>query len=128
MGWFSWIKRINPQSIIDNVSNGIDKLVLTDEERLDFNKKLIDANIDFVKLTQNENTTRSITRRYIAILIIVVYLILTLTSVVFYGFGEVAIATFILGILTSVLGTAFISVIIFFFGSHVVNNVMDKKK
>jgi hypothetical protein len=128
MKWFSWIKRINPQTVINNVSSGLDKLILTDEERLDFNKKLIDANIDFVRLTQNENTIRSITRRYIAILIIVVYLLLILSSVIFYTCGQVAIATFIIGILQDILGTSFISVIIFFFGSHIVNNVMDKRK
>jgi len=66
--------------IVNGAVSGIDKAFFTDEERADYAKGIMEQAVEFVKLTLNENTARSITRRIIAVLFVAEYLIIRLTA------------------------------------------------
>lgn len=109
---------VDVNKAVDIVASAGDKLVFTQEERAETNMKATEGLSNFIIATADENTARSITRRYIAILIITVYLFISLVIL------AVAIFNFDLALglvdLTNKLslGTAFITVIGFFFGSY----------
>ncbi len=81
-------------------------------------KQVIDTVVEHVKNSANENTQRSLTRRYAALSIIRVELFLVLSAVVVWPWNE-AYAQFIWLVASSVLMFgAFSAVIVFFFGSY----------
>lgn len=128
MGWLDIFKKVDVQKTFDTVASGIDKTFYTKEEKADMMKKLTELDFERLKLMYSENTTRSITRRWIAIFIMALYSILTISGIIVFGLGNTELATFIKDLLLGDLGTAFISIIIFFFGNYVINNLIDKKK
>lgn len=109
------------------VSSGIDKMVFSEEERSDINREVADAQIEFIKTTASENTVRSVTRRYLALAIMGVFLILILSAAVIGAFnGEYA--DFIFELATS-LNTLVIMVATFFFGGYYANKfVADRRQ
>ena len=122
MGIFSKLK---PQKIINTIFSGVDKAVLTKEELLDIAVKTTAANLEFVKATQTESTPRSVSRRIIAK--IVLYQTCLSTNV-----GLVGIITgYYDGFqVLKITGETFLpltmSVVIFYFGNHIVKAVVSK--
>ena len=64
--------------LVDGAIKGIDALFFTKEEKAQQSIKVADAQVEYLKTTLNENTARSLTRRYLAIAIIGVFLLLLL--------------------------------------------------
>jgi len=135
MGFFSWItgaKSVDKTlDIIDKSSDGImkglDKVWYTKEEkaenfvkRLEIAEQMSKTHIELMKATADENTTRSITRRVTAIVI----LILTVLSVVtlwIVGKFDPEWAEWMLEVVEYFqLGWAFIAVVVYFFGNHMI--------
>lgn len=109
---------VDVNKAVDIVASAGDKLVFTQEERAETNMKATEGLSNFIIATADENTSRSITRRYIAILIITVYLFISLVIIGIACFNyELAEKLVELTVKLS-LGTAFITVIGFFFGSY----------
>lgn len=50
----------------DGIYNGLDKLVYTEEEKAEARQKGVDTFLKFAELTREENSVRSVTRRYLA--------------------------------------------------------------
>lgn len=66
--------------VLDAGIAGIDKLVLTDEERLDFNRKTQETYLEIVRITATESTAQSISRRMICLPVVYTWLILVVLS------------------------------------------------
>jgi len=125
MGLFSGKLKI--KDVFDKVTSGVDKMFFTNEERADFNKNMADSQLEFVKQTVSENSTRSITRRYIAVSIVFVYLFLMLFAVGVYYFDK-EYAEFVFNTANVGLGTLVIMVAAFYFGGYYLSQYNKKPK
>jgi len=119
MGLFSGIKTLmgagdNVSKLVDAGIEGVDKLILTDEERVDLWLKA-------QKIMLEETSPRSINRRYVAWSIISLVWLCVVVSIVLACMGENDKVLAIKGIADSYLiGEGFIAIIIFYFGTHVI--------
>jgi hypothetical protein len=121
-------KKLNAQKVFDTVTGAVDQWNFTTEEQARLNVELADKLADHVESTLNENTTRSKTRRFIAIEIITVYLVLLLLYVVLALMKIESIDFLKSLILESPIATGFIAVIGFFFGGYYLSKLVPKKK
>ncbi|BDD10871.1 hypothetical protein FUAX_40870 (plasmid) [Fulvitalea axinellae] len=119
-------KNLDAQKMFDTVTSGIDKMFYTNEERAEADMERVRAHTEYVKGTLEENGTRSVTRRYLAVMIMAVFLGLVVGAVAAYPFDR-EYAKFIFEVATSIFTLAMM-VAAFFFGSHMIRNVMDKRK
>jgi hypothetical protein len=103
--------------------NGIDKVFYTEEEkaetalkRAEIALKVSDAHIKLMETLGSENTVRSITRRYLAVMIIGTFLLLlVLSAAVWKWFPDWAVHIFQVATTLSTLST---TVGIFYFGYY----------
>jgi len=119
-----------PQTIekaVDKVGKAADTLNFSQQERAELNKETVEGLAQFVKDTATESTDRSITRRYLAIMIIAVYLLISLFIVAYYPFNHEVAKELVKLMLELDLGIAFISVIAFFFGAHMIRGFVAPK-
>ena len=121
----SILKRLKPQKIVDTIFSGVDKSVLTKEELVDYAKKAAEINMEFVKLANQESSPRSISRRVIAILVIGQYILafnVGLIGIIFEWYDGKEILTQA----NSAFEWSVVSIIIFYFGNHLLNNIIPK--
>ncbi len=119
--------KINVQKTIDTAASGIDKLFFTNEEKADVSKGIADAQLEYLKSTVDENSTRSITRRYLSLAIVFVFLVLIIAAVVIRGFDK-DYAQFVFETAKE-LNTLVLMVAGFFFGGYMISTkVIDKLK
>jgi hypothetical protein len=135
MGFFSWLtgaKSVDKTlEIIDKSSDGImkgvDKIWYTEEEkaenlveRLKIAEQMSKTHIELMKATADENTTRSVTRRVTAIVILTI----TALSIFFISFiwkYDPKWSEWILQVSQIFyVPWAFIAVVIYFFGNHMI--------
>lgn len=116
--------------VIDNVSSGIDKLILTDEERLDYNKDAMNLWLKMQKALGDENSVRAKARRALAVTTAVVFFTTFLVALVHICIG------YWIGIDTSPLvnkiielakafslGTLSTTVFVFYFGKGILDKL-----
>ncbi len=102
------------------IGNWIDEQSFTDQEKAEYNAKLIGHYSDYMKSTVNENSERSRTRRDIALWVIKVEIFLLLGSVAVFKFDP-ALSKYIYQVATdSPLGYLTLGIGAFFFGAHLV--------
>ena len=119
-----------PQTIekaVDKVGKAADTLNFSQQERAQLNAETVEGLARFVNETANESTDRSITRRYLAIMIIAVYLLISMIIVVYYPFNHEVASQLVKLVIELDLGIAFISVIAFFFGAHMIRGFVAPK-
>lgn len=109
--------KIDVGQTFETVTKGVDKTFFSQEERADLNKGIADAQVDYIKTTVSENSARSVTRRYLALAIMGVFLALVIMAAVVFKIDS-EWSQFILDICTSKLGTLSIMVAAFFFGGY----------
>ena len=121
----SIFSKLKPQKIVDSVFSGVDKAILTKEEMIDYTNKAVEQNIEFVKLTMQESTPRSISRRIIAILVIGSFVVSFFSGLfgLITGWYEGKV---ILELTNDTFDWAVISIIVFYFGNHMINNLLPK--
>ena len=73
--------------ILDASISGIDKLVLTEEEKLDYRKDTQKMYLEFVKISASESTAQSVSRRLICLPVVYVWLILVVAHTVLSVIG-----------------------------------------
>jgi len=136
MGWFS--NFFSSSKAVDNVldkDNGllaqagewIGNMSYTDEEKAESRERLNQGLVEYIKTTLSENTIRSKTRRFVAIMWISVELFLVLLTCASAPF-DIELAKFYWSVATSELmfwGT--MSVIGFFFGPYMIGNHFKRK-
>ena len=110
----------NVMKVAEGVGGWIDGQQFTEQEKAEYNAKIIESYAEYMKLTVDENTARSITRRTIAIYVIKVELFLLLASVVCYRIDE-GMAEYIYKVATGEpMNYLVLGIGAFFFGSHLV--------
>lgn len=108
---------------LSGIGNWIDGKDFTNQEKAEMHAKAVDAHLELVKATTNENSVRSVTRRYLA---------WGITGFILF-WSSVAIALAIAGKYEAVkaiidiaahfqLGMAFLAVIGFYFGVQLFRN------
>lgn len=117
-------KPIDVNKAIDFVAKSADNLNFTNQERAKLNAELAENLVKHVEATVDESTDRSVTRRYIAVVIITLYVCIAVAVLLLYAFGVDAVAKQIVEI-TNVLelDTAFIMILAFFFGGYYINKL-----
>lgn len=106
------------EKVVDGVSNGLDMLMFTDEEKAIASQKVLDFKIEYAKHTQNQ----SIARRVIAFSITGLWALLNLFAVALYFISEPA-SKFIFEVLKENINTPFMIVVGFYFAAHVVGKL-----
>ena len=115
MGLFS---KINPMKIISGVGNFVDESFLSKEE-------VQKAITEHYKNTLTESTPRSLTRRYIAVSIIAVFLLLIIASGSVFAFNE-KYSLFLFDIIKEIFGIV-LTIIIFYFGGYYGDKLIKRK-
>lgn len=114
--------------LVSNVRSMIDDSKFTTEEAMRANIEIADKMAEFVGDTLNENTERSKTRRFIAVMFMGFFLFLVLVLIVVWKFDK-EWAEFIYKVLIDLqLSIAFITVIGFFFGSYMFRQYIGQSK
>ncbi len=117
----------------DSIISGLDKVFYTDEERaqtltkrIELADKIANTHIELMKATASETTTRSITRRIVAVCVMALTFVCMVSICVVWLFDR-EWAVFMLEVTKYFqVGIAFISVIIFFFGNHILQGFKKK--
>lgn len=146
MGLFDFFKTSDKAvntglDLVKRGADGIDAIFYTDEEKaataIDRTKLKLKAGeqvIEFVKMTNNENSTRSVTRRLIAwaviglnIFLTLYYVFISTLAVIWTSRNEqlVWLADRIIEAL-KYWGTATATIVVFYFGYYAVSNVVGK--
>lgn len=120
----SWLKDkltggVSLDKLVDKISSGVDGAIFSNEERAEIF-------MEYYKLTLNENSIRSKTRRLIAILIISVYL-LAFILVIALALMKIEEVNNIKDIVNEFrMNDAFMLVCSFFFGSYMLDKFMKQ--
>lgn len=104
---------------VKGIGEYIDEQELTEEEKAVQRAKLLEAHIKFVESTHKENGTRSVTRRGIAWAVVLTILCSFALSVALLLLHPTADIDGIIELVKVFwLGEAFVAVIAFYFGAH----------
>ena len=106
---------------LSGVGSWIDEQQFTAEEKSNANKQLLDASLDFYKLAYDQNSIRSVTRRWLAWGIVFCVLVFAVAAGIAASIDNAALAASLIDISKAFwLGEAFIAVIAFYFGGHLI--------
>lgn len=131
MGLFSFLKSSDKavdiaDKVVDGAVKGIDALFFTAEEKSAASLKAIEFWIEAQRVTLSENSIRSITRRYLAWMIISVFLLLGVFAVAIYRFDP-EWSAYALGVMKQ-LGFMAGAVTVFYFGYYGFKQIVGEKK
>lgn len=118
MGWFTKMFTSGPEAATTALKAGIagiDMLVLTDEERVKYQKDLADTWNQTQKAIQEETSIRSVTRRILAFMVMGAFVALVLGAALSYKFDE-KYAAFLLSLAEGQFGWLVMGVATFYFG------------
>lgn len=122
MGLLNLLTGKTVENVASAVMKGADALVLTDEERLNYQQKAAETHLEITRLIATESTPTAVSRRIIAVLVIVPFVLLKLTSAVVYLCGMYGDAAH-LNELSGDFEYLVLAVITFYFGSHIVKGL-----
>lgn len=115
-------------SIIDGIKNGLDVLILTPEEEIQYKQKGMELVLDHQRLNMEQNSERSKARREIAKSIIY----FTLAMIIIIGSLwrlDPKWALFIKDLMVDMMGSSsFVAIIIFYFGYYGIQGAIAKAK
>uniref|UniRef100_A0A6H1ZIS7 Holin n=2 Tax=viral metagenome TaxID=1070528 RepID=A0A6H1ZIS7_9ZZZZ len=131
MGLFSFLTTApkvvdTGMDLAKQAANGIDALFFTDEEKSNASLKAVELWIETQKVLRDESSARSITRRYLAVMIMGVNLFEGLAACGIYKF-DLEWSKFILEMMQS---QAFMvgAVVVFYFGYYGFKQIVGAKK
>lgn len=114
--------------LIKNVRVMIDESQLTKEEAAKINVQIANAAAEFAKATMSENTVRSVTRRILAISMVIYFLLLTTALVIMGKYDKEWYEMSKQLVIEFRLPEAFIAVIVFFFGGYILKQYTGRDK
>lgn len=140
LGWLGGLlglvnKNETAKGLAEDISAGVDKMFFTNEEKADYSAKAFDGWLRMVELQKDSETYRSITRRILAViivfnLILMIWLCIFSEMSAFFGwFGMTSpVAQPFTQITMSIiqlagvfqLGWVFCTIIVFYFGPHLI--------
>lgn len=103
----------------DGIYHGLDKLVYTDEKKADALAKGRETFLKFIDKAYDQNTTRSITRRWLAFLVVGPAMLIFMTSAIAYPFSQ-PLADHLFLLFKDIVPWAG-GVLIFYFGPHLIS-------
>jgi len=124
MGILSFLKA--PKTIdkmLSAVINAGDAIVYTPEEEAEMRKKMAEIHLEHIKLTANENTETSVARRWLATLITVPFIFLSLGSAIFDAVGMTEVADHWQELAMEDYSMLVMMACGFYFGSHIVGKI-----
>lgn len=108
-------------SSVKGVGNWIDEQQFTEEEQAVHKAKIVDKHLEFIQIAYDQNSIRSVTRRAMAWGIVFNILVLANVCVYFAIVGNTqAVDSIVATVKTFWLGEAFLAIIAFYFGSHMI--------
>jgi hypothetical protein len=122
------------KKIAGGIVDGIDVLILTDEEKIQYNQRGAEIVLSFWGQTAKENTEQSKARRALAMLTLKSFFYMIFLAIACRIFGIVAeplveVSHFILKIaLSGIVGGLVISIGTIYFGPHQLSKIVDFKK
>ena len=130
MNLFGWLTA-GPKAaekVLDGTIAGIDKLILTDEEKQDFIHQAGDQWLKLQQMLGEETSVRGVTRRIIAIMCIGTYILLSLGSVAVWKWDQ-KYADFIWEVANAgQYGYMTLTIVVFYFGTYLVQKMVTKKE
>ena len=112
--------------VTKGITKGLDVLAFTKEERAELNFKIGEQVTNFVKMTMEESTARSKTRRYIAITFIYLFALLLVAGAVAFKFDK-EFSEFLLS-LAREQSNIVLSIVLFYFGYYGLQKIIPEKK
>jgi hypothetical protein len=126
-GLFTGSKAVDAVKTVTNAAiEGLDNWNFSDEEKAKYAKKMMGVWIEVQKATANENSLKSITRRFLAVGIIYVYLFIVLLACLVYKLDS-EYSAFLLEVARSLNYLVF-PVSVFYFGYYAWKNIIKAKK
>lgn len=113
-------------TMADGLTQGIDKLILTEEEKLDYSKQAAELWLEMQRVTATENTARSLTRRYIAVAVAYSWL-LAIGVWVAGGIGGWTSTVSAAGAAVTEMNMPVITVFFFYFGGNAAQRLIAQK-
>lgn len=113
--------------VFSTITNSMDDWKFTEQERATYNAKAAEAMADYAKATMNESTDRSKSRREIAQLVIMFYLITCLVGIVFVFISMDKTRLIMEFCNETYLTAAFITIIVFYFGGYYLDKFKSKQ-
>jgi len=110
---------------VDAVVKGGDALMLTDEERIQYNLKAMETHLAITEKIANESTPTALSRRYVAFTVLAPYVFLCLGSAFLYLFGYEVKADKWLEI-ARLFEWSSLAVVAFYFGTHLAKGLKGK--
>jgi hypothetical protein len=123
MGILSFLKA--PEAMdkaFDAVIKGGDALVYTKEEQAEMRKKMAEIHLKHIEITNQENTATSIARRWLAMVLTVPFVFLTMGSAILDLFGKNDIGDHWQELAMTDYSNLVMMVAIFYFGNHMVKS------
>jgi uncharacterized membrane protein YukC len=114
------------QTLINGLVNGVDSLMLTPEEKIQYSQKAADTILEFWKQTATENSEQSKARRDLAKMSFQVFYFMIMAGVVTFPFLP-KYSEFIFGVADS-LTFIISSIVIIYFGPHQISKVWSNNK
>jgi len=108
------------EKVLDAAIKGADALILTDEERIQYNQKSTELYLKQIELVNKESSPTSLSRRVIAWGALGCFSFLEIGSAIFYAFGATDIAEHWQTLAAEDYGVIVMICVGFYFGSHVV--------
>ena len=131
MNIFKWFSAGTESAtkVLDAGIKGIDALVLTQEERMELNRRLGEQWIELQKTLGPETTIRAVTRRILSVLIMVSYIALCIAAAAVYPVLP-EYTNILLSIADGKFGVMTLAVAAFYFGPYMIGQFMGigKKK
>lgn len=112
----------NTETVVNGAVSGIDKLFYTKEEKAENAVKMSEWFLRYLEATQPQN----LARRFIALIIVVLWALLVLAGVAIYKF-DADYSSFIFEVLRDIVMNPFLIVMGFYFAAHVVRTAMSGK-
>jgi len=113
--------------VIDNAARIADNLKFTEQERAKLNQEMSDSLAKHAEATLNENTDRSIARRYISVAMIALYVVVVVLVIVLNVIGKLVLAQQVVSACKELyLDVAFVMILAFFFGGYYANSLINR--
>ena len=138
MGLLSWITGAKQSGeVIDKVSTGlvkgVDMLFFTEEEKAIYSAKAGELWIKTQGVLAEENTARTLTRRYISIAVMYSWLMMVLSTFLLALWetitnGGIVNALQLFTTVNQVMGTIVLAIIVFYFGPSALGRIIGETK
>ena len=109
------------ETAADGIYHGLDKLIYTEEEKADALFKGRELFMDFAKIAYDQNSIRSVTRRWLAFMVMCPTMLCFLITLVGQMLGQ-EFATASMSLFTVMIPWAG-GVLAFYFGSHLIGSI-----